>query len=287
MVHVGGVERCRWSRHGRYSRFATAASSFPGYLLSRRHPRRRRCARLAGCDALRDRRRDRVPALCAGVETANTVRESDLPAPTDSAPLRGNANCRHHPRGRAAMARLASGHPRRRRPLLMPVIVSVLMTEAERMGYRPEGSNPCRGIRRYRRKGRERFLSDAEIRRLAATLSVHEGERPLHRRRTVMRARASRVASVYDQTRGRRAVVGGVGLPAHRIHAHAVVVRARRRRRRQINRCHVARRRDKRRSLVRAHRRVGCRDRCVYRLFDAELAKSGYRWRRHGRWSRG
>ena len=60
----------------------------------------------------------------------------------------------------------------------MPVL-SVIMTEAERMGYRPEGSNPCRGIRRYRRKGRERFLSDAEIGRLAATLSVHESERPL------------------------------------------------------------------------------------------------------------
>ena len=60
----------------------------------------------------------------------------------------------------------------------MPVL-SVIMKEAERMGYRPEGSNPCRGIRRYRRKGRERFLSDAEIGRLAARLSEHEGERPL------------------------------------------------------------------------------------------------------------
>ena len=60
----------------------------------------------------------------------------------------------------------------------MPVL-SVIMTEAERMGYRPEGSNPCRGIRRYRRKGRERFLSDAEIGRLAARLSAHEDERPL------------------------------------------------------------------------------------------------------------
>lgn len=60
----------------------------------------------------------------------------------------------------------------------MPVL-SVIMTEAERMGYRPEGSNPCRGIRRYRRKGRERFLSDAEIDRLAAQLSSHESERPL------------------------------------------------------------------------------------------------------------
>ena len=60
----------------------------------------------------------------------------------------------------------------------MPVL-SVIMTEAERMGYRPEGSNPCRGIRRNRRKGRERFLSDAEIGRLGATLLAHESERPL------------------------------------------------------------------------------------------------------------
>ena len=58
-------------------------------------------------------------------------------------------------------------------------VLSVILTEAERMGYRPEGSNPCRGIRRYRRKGRERFLSDAEIGRLAATLSALEGKRPL------------------------------------------------------------------------------------------------------------
>ena len=59
----------------------------------------------------------------------------------------------------------------------MPVL-SVIMREAEAMGLRPEGSNPCRGIRRYRRKGRERFLSDEEIRRLSATLSAHADRRP-------------------------------------------------------------------------------------------------------------
>ncbi len=59
----------------------------------------------------------------------------------------------------------------------MPVL-SVIMGEAERMGMRPEGSNPCRGIRRYRRKGRERFLSDDEIRRLSARLSAHEARWP-------------------------------------------------------------------------------------------------------------
>ena len=60
----------------------------------------------------------------------------------------------------------------------MPVL-SVILTEAERMSHRPEGSNPCRGIRRYRRKGRERSLTDEEMRRLGARLSAHEGDKPL------------------------------------------------------------------------------------------------------------
>ena len=59
----------------------------------------------------------------------------------------------------------------------MPIL-SVIMKEAEAMGLRPEGSNPCRGIRRYRRKGRERFLSDDEIRRLAARLTAYEARWP-------------------------------------------------------------------------------------------------------------
>ena len=59
----------------------------------------------------------------------------------------------------------------------MPIL-SVIMREAERMGMRPEGSNPCRGIKRYRRKGRERFLSDDEIRRLSERLTAHEARWP-------------------------------------------------------------------------------------------------------------
>jgi len=44
----------------------------------------------------------------------------------------------------------------------MPVL-SVIMTVAEADGLRPEGSNPCKGIRRYRRQNRDRFLSNAEF----------------------------------------------------------------------------------------------------------------------------
>ncbi len=60
----------------------------------------------------------------------------------------------------------------------MPVL-SVIMREAERMGFREEGSNPCLGIRRHRRKGRERCLSDTKIRSLSACLVARVAERPL------------------------------------------------------------------------------------------------------------
>ncbi|MCY3873219.1 MAG: site-specific integrase [Rhodobacteraceae bacterium] len=58
-------------------------------------------------------------------------------------------------------------------------VLSVIMTQAEVYGYRPENSNPCTGIRRYRRKGRERLLTDAELRRLGGVLSTYETDQPL------------------------------------------------------------------------------------------------------------
>ena len=57
-------------------------------------------------------------------------------------------------------------------------ILSVIMRQAEVYGYRPEGTNPCAGIRRYRRQGRERFLSTAEIRRLGEVLARQETDHP-------------------------------------------------------------------------------------------------------------
>ena len=50
------------------------------------------------------------------------------------------------------------------------------MRQAEVYGYRPEGTNPCAGIKRYRRQGRERFLSTAEFRRLGEVLARHEAD---------------------------------------------------------------------------------------------------------------
>ena len=57
-------------------------------------------------------------------------------------------------------------------------ILSVIMRQAEVYGYRAEGINPCVGIRRYRRQGRQRFPSTVEIRRLGAVLAHHEAEYP-------------------------------------------------------------------------------------------------------------
>ena len=57
-------------------------------------------------------------------------------------------------------------------------ILSVIMRQAEVYGYRPEGTNPCVGIRRYRRQGRQRFMSTVEIRRLGEVLARHEIEHP-------------------------------------------------------------------------------------------------------------
>ncbi len=58
-------------------------------------------------------------------------------------------------------------------------VLSVIMAQAELHGYRPENTNPCAGIRRYRRGGRERFLSAAELRRLGGILECHGTDRPV------------------------------------------------------------------------------------------------------------
>ena len=59
-------------------------------------------------------------------------------------------------------------------------VLSVIMARAEDYGYRPEGSNPCKGIRRYRRQGRERFCSVEEVRRLGRALQGHEARFPAY-----------------------------------------------------------------------------------------------------------
>lgn len=53
-------------------------------------------------------------------------------------------------------------------------ILSKSLNLAETWGYRPENSNPCRGIKKYPEKKKERFLTWEELERLDKTLAQQE-----------------------------------------------------------------------------------------------------------------
>ena len=57
-------------------------------------------------------------------------------------------------------------------------VLSVILRGAESLGHRPQNSNPCLGIRRYRLRGRNRFLTTEEIRRLGTILDMHQEVSP-------------------------------------------------------------------------------------------------------------
>lgn len=58
-------------------------------------------------------------------------------------------------------------------------ILNSIMRKAEDWGYRPEGSNPCAGVRANRRRQCERFLSDQELANLGQALRSAEGTHPV------------------------------------------------------------------------------------------------------------
>ncbi len=53
-------------------------------------------------------------------------------------------------------------------------LLSKMMNLAEVWGFRPDGSNPCRHVKRFPEKKRERFLTSAELARLGDTLAAVE-----------------------------------------------------------------------------------------------------------------
>jgi integrase len=55
-------------------------------------------------------------------------------------------------------------------------VLSVMFNQAEIWGIRPEGSNPCRHVKKYEEKKRERYLSPVELQRLGDTLRRLETE---------------------------------------------------------------------------------------------------------------
>jgi integrase len=50
-------------------------------------------------------------------------------------------------------------------------VLSKMMNLAEEWGLRPDGSNPCRHVKKYREQKRERYLSPEELQRLGETLA--------------------------------------------------------------------------------------------------------------------
>ena len=57
-------------------------------------------------------------------------------------------------------------------------VLSKMFSLAEVWGLRPDGSNPCRHVKRYKERKRERFLSPEETERLGEVLSEAESEMP-------------------------------------------------------------------------------------------------------------
>jgi integrase len=57
-------------------------------------------------------------------------------------------------------------------------VLSSLLKYAEALALRRKGSNPCRGMPRYKREAKERYLSPAEYRRIGAALREDEESYP-------------------------------------------------------------------------------------------------------------
>ena len=53
-------------------------------------------------------------------------------------------------------------------------LLSTAFNLAEVWGWRPEGTNPCRHVKRYKEESRERYLSESELKRLGEVLRRHE-----------------------------------------------------------------------------------------------------------------
>ncbi len=89
-------------------------------------------------------------------------------------------------------------------------VLSVMMTRAELWGLRPQGSNPCRNMRRYRTKPRERFLSLDELKRLGFVLDHAEDKQAAAAIRLLLftGARSSEITGLrWDWIRDTRAVL--------------------------------------------------------------------------------
>ena len=89
-------------------------------------------------------------------------------------------------------------------------VLSVMMRQAELWNLRPQGSNPCRNMRRYRTSPRERFLSQEELKRLGFVLKHTDDKQAAAAIRLLLftGARSSEITGLrWEWIRGTRAVL--------------------------------------------------------------------------------
>ena len=89
-------------------------------------------------------------------------------------------------------------------------VLSVMMRQAELWDLRPQGSNPCRNMRRYKTAPRERFLSLDELKRLGFVLDHADDRLAAAAIRLLLftGARSSEITGLrWDWIRGARAVL--------------------------------------------------------------------------------
>ena len=89
-------------------------------------------------------------------------------------------------------------------------VLSVMMKQAELWDLRPQGSNPCRNMRRYRRPPMERFLSADELKRLGFVLHHADDTQAAAAIRLLLftGARCSEIIGLrWEWIRGTRAVL--------------------------------------------------------------------------------
>ena len=89
-------------------------------------------------------------------------------------------------------------------------VLSVMMRQAELWNLRPQGSNPCRNMRRYKTTPRERFLPANELKRLGFVLDHAEDRQAAAAIRLLLftGARSSEITGLrWDWIRGTRAIL--------------------------------------------------------------------------------
>ena len=169
--------RRRWTKIGDADALAeTEARSQARTLLAGLRKGTGECPRTAGRDRFRGGRRRGILLLPEALETAHARRQRELLREPYSAMVQGAADCRHYAARGAGMVRVPSCEASVGEPISAGAVGHPAAGRSVRIP--PEDSNPCKDIKRYRRRARERFLSQDEIRRVVEVLNRYDETRP-------------------------------------------------------------------------------------------------------------